>query len=184
MAKLFPLTLIDIRKDKKHPYEYITVTDKALAFVARILEFYKDEDYRNFYKTAQEHKDFEIKYMSYDFGKGREGGFVVEVVHFFYEFPKTTQNTKRIRSLMKRAINKYVHNAVDRAIKFSKEIDLDTQITQMKETIQRAKSNYSQLLERVGNDRKSADWSIAVAEATLQSLETLKQQEERAKHFE
>ena len=90
----------------------------------------------------------------------------------------TTENRNRIKTLLKKALKKHLHTEADRTA--YGDCDIDNQILQQQETIERARSNYSALVQRTNGDPTHADHVIRLAEATL---ETLKKFRDNQKYF-
>ncbi len=172
----YPLILIDDRRDEKYPYDFVTVLDDTVGFVARVVSFFDEQRYREALEVYKKSENAKNLFLQKDF---KNGGLVLEVLEFFdSELEFTSKNSQRIRSLLKRAMKKYLFGAMESSVKPDDELGIDNQIIQQKLTIQRAKSNYSELLRRAEGNRDLADFQIKIAEATLRTLESSKRLQE------
>ena len=176
MAKReYPLFLIDRSKSEAYPFDYIACMDRTVGFVARAVFFPDDIQYGEYIKKMQhiEHAEYFNVGM-----KLKKGGIVLVVEDFMYNFELTTENKNRVRTLLKKAFKKYLHAEIDRTP--HDDLSIDNQIIQQELTVDRARSNYSDLLRRANGDKSLADYQIALAEATL---ETLRQFRDNQKYF-
>jgi len=80
--------------------------------------------------------------------------------------------------LLKKSLKKHLHTEMDRVP--CGDLDIDNQIRQQQISIDRARANYSELVSRSGGDTQNADYIIALAEATL---DTLKKFRDNQKYF-
>jgi hypothetical protein len=74
-----------------------------------------------------------------------------------------------VQTLLKKALKKFLHAEVERTPDL-KDLDIDNQIIQQQLTIDRAKQMYDELVIRANGESKIADYKIALAEATLDTL--------------
>ena len=89
---------------------------------------------------------------------------------FFGTF--TDDQKSRIQVLLKKALKKYLHAEAERMPK--DDLSIENQIKQQQLTVERAKSGYDDLLRRANGDKELADYQIALAEATLETLKAFK----------
>jgi hypothetical protein len=162
----YPLFLIDRSCAANYPFNYITCFDKTVGFVARVVHFPADAQYFEFVKTASQIEHAE--YMNVMF-KAKRGGVILVCEDFLYNFELTSANLKRVQTLLKKALKKFLHAEVERTPDL-KDLDIDNQIIQQQLTIDRAKQMYDELVIRANGESKIADYKIALAEATLDTL--------------
>lgn len=167
-----PLIFIDRTRSEAYPSDYVIVNDKDVGFVARVIELTDNQAIDDF-SVAQcsARPNGDVLFHCYRFKKG--GGVALLVEDFLHDFDITNKDRTRITSLLKRAVKKLLYAEADRV---PAEIGLDSQIKQQALTIERAKQNYDDLVARAGGDRAVADHQIQLAQATLESLETLRNQ--------
>lgn len=162
----YPLFTIDRSKNSSYPFDFITCYDKEVGFIAKSIPFFEKESYHNFLSVTKERlKNPDVLTITYEFKKG---GVVLYVEDFLYNFEWNNKNTARVKTLLKKALKKYLHAEVDRTAHDG--LGIEDQIKQQELTVERAKQNYVELLERAMGDKKLADYQIALAEATLESL--------------
>lgn len=169
MKRKYPLFTIDRSKQNSFPYDFITCYDNEVGFIARVIFFPVDEPYYQLLANSDKIPEAEHTFIKHKFKKG---GMFIQIEDFLYQFDWTNDNKKRIATLLKRALKKYLHAEVDRTA--HKDLSIDEQIKQQELTIERAKAHYDELLKRSLGDKKIADYQIALAEATLDSLKQLK----------
>ncbi|MCL1867657.1 MAG: hypothetical protein FWF72_01730 [Paludibacter sp.] len=163
----YPLFLIDRSKPKNYPSDYVVCLDREVGFVAKVVHFTSNEMYSAFLDKFHniENKELAGIYMPL-----KTGGLVLTVVDFLYFFEVNNDTKCRVHTLLKKALKKYIHAEVDR----TPDIDnfgIENQIKQQKLTIERAKQNYGELIKRSSDNKEIADYQIALAEATLKTLE-------------
>lgn len=163
MKRNFPLFLIDRSKAEAYPFDYISCFDSAVGFVARVVFFRDDAPLNEFISQSANIEGSEYSSLAYRFSRG---GVILVVEEFLFDFDLTTETKTRIRTLLKKALKKYLHAEADRTP--HKDLDIDSQIQQQQLTIERAKSNYAQLVAR--SSKEEADYNISLAEATLETL--------------
>jgi len=163
MKRYYPLFMIDRSKPKSYPFDFISCFDTECGFVARVIPFTTDIAYDMFYKECQ--PSFDFMYIKSKFKKGGVilliEGFLIPNFDLFNE-----KYHPRIKTLLKKALKKYLHAEVERTA--HSDLSIENQIKQQKLTIERAKSNYDALVSR--SSKQEADYNIALAEATLQTL--------------
>jgi len=162
----YPLFLIDRSCATSYPFNFIVCFDKTVGFVARVVHFPADQQYFEFVKTASQIEHAE--YMNVMF-KAKRGGVILVCEDFLYHFELTPANLKRVQTLLKKALKKFLHAEVERTPDL-KDLDIDNQIIQQQLTVERAKQMYDDLVRRANGDKKVVDYQIALAEATLETL--------------
>ena len=167
MKREYPLFIIDRSKPAAYPSDFIVCLDRELGFVAKPVLLPTDELFNEFLKRSASIESSE--YFSVK-TKMKKGGIVLLAVDFLYFFEMTEKNKSRIEVLLKKAFKKYLHAEFDRTP--SDDLNIDNQIKQQRLTIERAKANYNELVLR--SSKENADYSIALAEATLETLESFK----------
>lgn len=175
MKRNYPLFLIDRTKSATYPFDFIASFDRTVGFVARVVYLPSDPAYFEFIKQQSQIENAEYFSITLKF---KTGGVVVLAEDFLYFFELTTDNKKRVQTLLKKAMKKYLHAEVERTP--ADGLDVDNQIKQQQLTIERAKQNYDDLVSRANGDPTIADYQIALAEATL---ETLKKYRDNQKLF-
>lgn len=171
MKRNYPLFLIDRSKHSSYPFDFIYCDDKEKGFVARILPFFEDvpfNAYLNQAKHTEKNKPFEF----YRFKN--KGGVVLVIEDFKNVNIDIIRNStyESIKSLLKKALKKYLHAEADRTP--HNDLGIENQIKQQELTIERAKQNYDELVLRSNGDTSLAKYQIALAKATLNSLKKLR----------
>jgi len=166
----YPLFLIDRSKHASYPFDYIACFDREVGFIARVVPFFDDAPFHEL--IAQSIKIDERDYTSITYRFKQKGGLVVVIEDFLYYFDWTTEKKNRVKTLLKKGLKKYLHAEVERTPQ--DDLSIENQIRQQQLTVERAKSNYDDLLSRANGDRKLADYQIALSEATLASLKALR----------
>ena len=164
----YPLFLIDRSKHESYPFDVVTCVDKTVGFVAKVIHMPTDVMYNEFV-TQQNVSSSEI---IFDCFKARKGGIIILIIDFLYYFEWTKENQVRVKTLLKKGFKKFLHAEGNKTP--VGELSLDNQILQQELTIERAKQNYSDLLARANGDAAYADFQIALAEATLQTLKSFR----------
>jgi len=164
-----PLFLIDRSKHASYPFDYIACFDREVGFIARVVPFFDDAPYHEFIAQSKKIEDSDCMSITYRF---RKGGLVIVIEDFLYYFDWTTEKKTRIKTLLKKALKKYMHAEVERTPHDN--LGIEAQIIQQELTVERAKANYDELLRRANGDTKLANFQIALAEATLASLKMLR----------
>lgn len=170
MKREYPLFIIDRSKHSAYPFDYIACFDRQVGFIARVVPFFQDEPFNEFIAQSKQITDSENTSIVYKFK--RKGGLIIVIEDFNYYFEWTTEIKTRIRVLLKKALKKYLHAEVERTP--HDDFGIENQIKQQQETIDRAKSNYDDLLRRANGDKTFADYQIALAEATLATLKSFR----------
>lgn len=170
----YPLFMIDRSKAAAYPFDYITCLDRTVGFVARVVYFPADVQYYEFAKTIVKVENSE--YFNVTF-KMKKGGVILVCEDFLYFFELTNENKKRVQTLLKKALKKYLHTENDR-LPGEDGYGIESQIKQQQLTIDRARQNLDNLIEQHGSE--NARYMVALAEATL---ETLKQFRDNQKFF-
>lgn len=165
MKRNYPLFTIDRSKHSSYPFDYITCYDQTVAFIARAIPFFEDQPFHEFLHQSKQIEGVESVSIVFKFKKG---GLILAIEDFLYPFEWTGEIRARIKTLLKKALKKYLHAEVDRTP--YDDLGIDDQIKQQELTIERAKQNYEELVKRSLGDKKLADYQIALAEATLDSL--------------
>lgn len=167
MKREYPLFLIDRSKPSAYPFDYIACFDKQVGFVARVIFMPSETMYTEFVNRQKRIENSE--YFGVTF-KLKKGGIILLAEDFIYEFPQTMPYFKRIQTLLKKALKKYLHTEMDRTP--IDELSIENQIKQQELTVERARSNYDELVKR--SSKTEADYNIALAEAILQTLKEYK----------
>lgn len=160
----FPLFLIDRSKHYSYPFDFIVCTDKNVGFVARVISISDDLNFVDFVSKLNDDQ----KFISV---KLRNGGIIIVVETFLYDFVITKETDQRIQTLLKKGLKKFLHAEVD---KIPGALSIDDQIKQQQLTIEQAKANYEKLVERCQGNKNISDYQIQLAEAILDSLKILK----------
>jgi len=166
MKRIYPLFLIDRSCAASYPFNFIACFDQTVGFVARVVHFAADEQYFEYVKKASQIEHAE--YMNVMF-KAKRGGVILVAEDFLYNFEMNKANLSRVQTLLKKALKKFLHAEVERTPDL-KDLDIDNQIIQQQLTVERAKQNYDDLVHCANGDRHIADYQIALAEATLETL--------------
>lgn len=151
MKREFPLFIIDKTTSEGFPYHHIAVMGET-PFVVRVRLLKSLGNY-------QPIGAFHLHPLS-------SGVILFEVVSCKDDGPG-------IQSLLKKAAKKYLLGYKTDNYK-GKELSLDNQIYQQKLTIEQNKRNFDRLVEQAGGSIELAKYNIALAQATLESLEQLK----------
>ncbi len=162
-----PLFLIDRQKPVDYPYDYIYADDGDVPFIAKVM-YYPTEDTFN---TAQ----FDEKTMYRE--KLHKGGVILKIEKFTKGSPSDNNAQKRVNTLLKKALKKYLNTASKEFIK-SKELCLDNQIYFMKTQIEHNTKIFSKLVQQEGGNVAFIQSQLDLLEATLASLQKLKLQED------
>lgn len=165
MKRNYPLFLIDRSKHASYPFDYITCFDKQVGFIAKVVFFEDETLYQEYVKHADEYPHTEVSSVRQKF---KRGGVILQIEDFLYQIEWTDEEIKRIKTLLKKALKKYLHAEVDRTAKDG--LGIDDQIKQQQLTIERARQQYDDLVKRSLGDKSIADYQIALAEATLETL--------------
>lgn len=173
--RTYPLFLIDRSKAAAYPFDYITCFDQTCGFVARVVPFFSDQPFNEFITMSRKIEGSEYASVTYKFNRG---GVVLVIEDYLYDFQLTGEVKTRIHTLLKKALKKYLHAEVERTP--ANDLSIENQIKQQELTIERARQNYDDLVHRANGDREYADYQIALAEATL---ETLKKFRDNQKYF-
>lgn len=168
MKRNYPLFTVDRSKHSTYPFDFITCYDRTVGFVARVIPFFEDAPFNEYLKKSSEIDGAETTSITKRFNK--QGGLVLVIEDFLYYFEWTSENKSRVQSLLKKALKKFLHAEVDRTA--MGDLDIENQIKQQQESVELAKQNYQQLVERMHGDKKHADYVIALAEATLETLKS------------
>jgi len=169
MKREYPLFIIDRSKSETYPNDYIVCLDREVGFVAQVLHLPNDNLYSQFVDKFYNIENKEIAGVHKPLKKG---GLILQVLDFLYYFEVKNETKNRIQVLLKKAFKKYMHAEVERT-PFD-DLSIENQIKQQQLSVEHAKSNYEGLLRRTNGDKKHADYTIALAEATLESLKTLR----------
>lgn len=167
MKRNYPLFLIDRTQSATYPFNFIACFDKTVGFVARVVHFTSDKQYWEYIKKASQTENAEYFSVATKFKKG---GIVLLAEDFMYSFDLSEANKKRVQTLLKKALKKFLHAEVERTPNMDNDLDIENQIIQQQLSLERAKQNYSDLVQRANGDSKIADYQIALAEATLETL--------------
>lgn len=144
MKRDFPLFLIDRLKNETYPFDYIACFDTEVGFVSRVVPFFDDASFHEFIASSKKVDDCE--YSSITFKFKRSGGLVIVIEDFLFQFEWNGQKKTRVRTLLKKALKKYLHVEVERTP--HDDYSIDNQIIQQVLTVENAKSNYDKLLLR------------------------------------
>lgn len=152
MKRQYPLFIIDKAVTEGFPYHHIAVMwEEPFVVRVRLLENLNDYTPTGAFLLHPLHK----------------GAVLFEVVSTKYDSPK-------IQSLLKKAAKKYLLGYYDNNYK-NKDLSIDNQIYQQQLTIEHQKRNFANLVARAGGDENLAKYNIALAQATLESLQQLKE---------
>lgn len=162
MKRTYPLILID-RSKSGYENDYIVCTDKTVGFIAKVTHFKTETSYNEFVE-AKENSINEEWFIVF---KLKNGGLILNVEEFLYQFDNTPENISRIKTLLKKSMKKYLHAEVDRTP--HSDFSIENQIKLQKLTIERAKSNYNDLVLR--SSKPEADFNIALSEKILETLQ-------------
>jgi len=165
MKRNYPLFTIDRSKNSAYPFDFITCYDRTVGFIARVVPFFDDTPFNEFLKQAQSIDGSDSTSITYRF---KNGGLIIVIEDFFYTIEWNNEVRTRIKTLLRKALKKYLHAEVERTP--SDDLSVENQIKQQELTIERAKQQYDELIKRSLGDKSNADYAIALAEATLESL--------------
>lgn len=160
----YPLFLIDRSKTGTYPFDYIACFDRQVGFIARVVYFKETAALNEFIEQQKKLKEAEISGQVY---RLKQGGIILVVEDYLYYFEITEEIKGRINTLMKKALKKYLHAEIEKAPD-ANNFGIDEQIKQQELTIERAKSNFEELVKR--SSKEQAEYSLALAEATLETL--------------
>lgn len=160
-----PLFFIDRSKHEAYPFDYVICTDREIGFVARVVYLPKNELYNDFIEMAGNIQLADKFYVTRRFSKG--GVFLI-CEDFFYYFEISQANITRLKSLLNKALKKYLNAEKERTPHDG--LGIDEQIKQQQLTVERAKQNYNDLLARCNDDAEQANYIITLSEATLKTL--------------
>lgn len=165
----YPLFQIDRSKHESYPFDVVTCLDKTVGFVAKVIHMPTDIMFNEFVTQQKNVNSSEIIFDSF---KARRGGVVILIIDFLYHFEWTKDNQVRVKTLLKKGFKKFLHAESSKTP--VGELSLDNQILQQELTIERARANYPDLVARANGDAAYADYQIALAEATLQTLRSFR----------
>lgn len=165
----YPLFLIDRSKLTSFPFDMVTCFDKTVGFVAKVIHMPTDVMYNEF---LTQQKNVASGEVLFDSVKTKKGGIIILIIDFLYYFEWTKENQTRVKTLLKKGFKKFMHTEYDNTP--SGDLTLDNQIIQQELSIQNARANYEALVARANGDREIADYQIALAEATLQTLKSFR----------
>ena len=164
----YPLFIIDRTKSDNYPDDYVVCLDREAGFAARVVYFPEQSAYQAFVENFNNRENAEISGVHFPLKKG--GGVVLQLVDFLYHFELTNDIKSRIKTLLKKALKKYLHAEKDRTPD-KEDLSIENQIKQQRLTIEQAVRNYDELLRRAGGDKQTADYQIDLAKETLKTLE-------------
>lgn len=167
----YPLFIIDRSKNQSYPYDIVVCLDKSVGFVSKVMHLPTDLMFNEFLSANS-------KSIGFESVKTKKGGIIIQIVEYLFEDSTTPENQQRIKTLLKKGFKKFLHAEIDRTP--HSDCSIENQILQQELTIERARSNYSELVARAGGDTSYADYQIALAEATL---DTLKKYRDNQKYF-
>lgn len=152
MKRNYPLILIDKARTASHPYHHIAVMGETpLVIRVRLLKSLLDYQPTN-------------SFFLHPLSKGA----------ILFEVMNTKEDGSKIQSLLKKAAKKYLMGFKDENYK-GKDLSLANQIYQQRLTIEYNKRNYARLVEQCDGQEDLAKYSIALAQATLESLYQLQE---------
>ena len=160
----YPLFLIDRSKTGTYPFDYVACFDRQVGFIARVVYFKETAALNEFIQQQNKLKDADI---GGQVCRLKQGGVILVVEDYLYYFEITVEIKNRINTLMKKALKKYLHAEVEKAPD-TNSFGINEQIKQQELTIERAKSNFDELVKR--SSKEEAEYSLALAEATLETL--------------
>lgn len=164
MKRDYPLFLIDRSKLSTYPFDYISCFDREVGFVARIVIFKEDKLFNEFILQQSNISDAEIgSYAT----RLKMGGVILVVEDFLYHFEITGAIKERIKTLMKKAMKKYLFATYERETDGT-DFNIENQIKMQELTIERAKSTFDALIKR--SSEEEAKYNIALAESILDTL--------------
>jgi len=149
----YPLFMIDRSKPEAYPFDYIVCHDKTVGFTARVVFFPKTEQYQEYIRQAEKVDGSEIVQLNMPF---KNGGVILLIEKFFYNFEWTTENRTRIATLLKKALKKYLHAELNRT-PFD-DLGIENQIKQQQLTLERTEQNYDDLVKRANGDKEIANY--------------------------
>jgi len=165
MKRKYPLFIIDRSKSENYPNDYIVCLNREVGFVAQIIFLPKNDMYKSFIENFQKIENYEIAGVHYPFHRG--GGVVLQVVEFLHYFDIDGKTTKRIQSLLRKALKKYLHTESNRTA--HGDLGIDNQIKQMELNLEHTLNNYNKLIERT-ESKEYADYLIGITKETIQTL--------------
>jgi len=168
----YPLFLIDRTKNLAYPFDYITCFDKTVGFISRVEFFKRDVEYFEFVTNVGKIENSEFFNLTM---KLKEGGLILFCEDFLYSFDLTQDNKNRVKTLLKKALKKYLHAEIDRTA--FDDLGIDNQIKMQQQTIDKMRQNYDLIIAQSNGDASNADYMIAVAEATLKTLKSVRDRE-------
>ena len=119
-------------------------------------------------EKAIEVTDFELSTYGQQHGSG---GVILVIENFLYEIEVTNDVKRRVQTLLKKALKKYIHSSIEKDTN-GKDLGINNQIKMMQATVERAKANYTEIVKVTGEIE--AKYNIKLAEAILATLEKIK----------
>lgn len=169
ISRNYPIFLIDTSRSDS---PYVVCLDREVGFVARVLFFSNDDAYNEFIIKANDIGNYELSGVTLPL---KRGGILLQVLDFLYYFEITPSTKKRIQSLLKRGLKKYVHGEIGRSSFNKNDLGVDNQINQQRLTLERAIENYDELVKRYNGNKSIADLQIDLQKETIRSLERYKE---------
>ena len=170
MKREYPLFIIDRSKSENYPNDYIVCLDRKFGFIAQIIFLPKNDMYKSFIENFQKIENYEIAGVHYPFHRG--GGVVLQVVEFLHYFDIDGKTTKRIQSLLRKALKKYLHTESNRTA--HGDLGIDNQIKQMELNLEHTRNNYDALVKRA-ESKEYADYIVNLTKETIKTLKQFKE---------
>lgn len=156
----YPLFLIDRSQNETYPYVYIDCMNDQYSFVAKM--FTVSREY------MQKCKGENFKY----FAPIKEGAIAFEIIdHRHDKDIEDPAVISKINKLANKAFKKARYNEVKKTP--GNDLGIDNQILLMEETITNTENNFSNLVEKLG-DEERANYLVDLSRATLQTLKKAK----------
>lgn len=168
-SKKYPSIVIDRSKNSTYPYDFIIVLDNEVGFISRAFLIKDEDSYCEYKATRALHNSNGTP--TYTFHKLKSGAIILTIEEFLHDFEVNNNAKKRIETLLKKAMKRYVHG--EKSLTPHGDCGIDNQILLMSETILRAKANREELVRR-SYSPDQADYNITLAEATLKTLENVR----------
>jgi hypothetical protein len=130
MIRTYPLFLIDRSKPESHPFDFVSCMDKTCGFVAKVVHFKDDISFNAFITLNVESPNNECTAVTL---KMYHGGIVLQIVDYLFNMEFTPEHCKRVQTLLKKSLKKYIHAEVAKTP--HGELDINNQIKQQELSI-------------------------------------------------
>lgn len=111
MPKDYPLFIIDRNRrsrDANHQFDYLVCLNKEIGFVSKVILF-KKEAFATYIEDANDVDHSDIGQYNMWLKDGNAGVAII-IVDYIHDFERTPDTQERIKSLLKKALKKYLYD--------------------------------------------------------------------------